>query len=500
MILSRLEEMILGKRHRSAYRIKIRSAPRGDDQNHKLYTAMYRVGDGEATIATFETWEEAEAACIKRVGEVHAGLNINPTKTKMLVRDFVEVYDKQYVPRRIRSKQAVLGTCHKHIVPFLGSRRMEELMDRELLQQFRQHLNDLGLSNDTQRTYTGHLSGFLQTAMLWGYLPVNPVRGLFRFSATPNGDRALKPRQINRLLMALPGPVSELMIDLDVQTGVRWGELVELRVDDIIPIEDDTDENDLGSYFDMGDEDEAEEGQCYVWVRRNLSEINDVDLGRYKIEPTPKNGEWRKVCMGADLSCKMREHIREHRLIGQDLLFTLEMLEAELEMADKHARLGIKVIPRDLGMTSPNAKGRVYRHGTGSAYTAGKCRCEWCQLYYRNYRAIRRADGKDRKKPTGTRAKNLHGHVPGDFFRNKFWKPALSAADIGPARFHDLRHTCATWLAKRGIGISQLKQHMGHKSIVTTERYITMNQKLDLTAAKLMNEIMGRPRMNQKAA
>ena len=46
-------------------------------------------------------------------------------------------------------------------------------------------------------------------------------------------------------------------------------------------------------------------------------------------------------------------------------------------------------------MTEPDEKGRRYRHGTLTAYNAGKCRCEHCRGAYASYRARRRAQGKD---------------------------------------------------------------------------------------------------------
>ena len=46
-------------------------------------------------------------------------------------------------------------------------------------------------------------------------------------------------------------------------------------------------------------------------------------------------------------------------------------------------------------MTEPNENGRRYRHGTLTAYNAARCRCEHCRGAYADYRAGRRAGGKD---------------------------------------------------------------------------------------------------------
>jgi hypothetical protein len=43
--------------------------------------------------------------------------------------------------------------------------------------------------------------------------------------------------------------------------------------------------------------------------------------------------------------------------------------------------------PDRLGRTEPNAAGRTYGHGTLSAYTAGRCRCECCRNAFRPLRS-----------------------------------------------------------------------------------------------------------------
>jgi integrase len=48
---------------------------------------------------------------------------------------------------------------------------------------------------------------------------------------------------------------------------------------------------------------------------------------------------------------------------------------------------------------------------------------------------------------------------------------ALRRADIRNFRFHDLRHTCASWLTMRGRPLKEVQELLGHKSITQTERY-----------------------------
>ena len=63
---------------------------------------------------------------------------------------------------------------------------------------------------------------------------------------------------------------------------------------------------------------------------------------------------------------------------------------------------------------------------------------------------------KSRSKPRG-----YHGP----------WKRALQQAGIDGLRFHDLRHTTASWFVMSGKTLFETGQMLGHKSMATTERY-----------------------------
>lgn len=54
----------------------------------------------------------------------------------------------------------------------------------------------------------------------------------------------------------------------------------------------------------------------------------------------------------------------------------------------------------------------------------------------------------------------------------KSFDTACTNADIDDLRFHDLRHTFATRLVRRGVDLVIIKELMGHASIVTTQRYL----------------------------
>ncbi len=51
------------------------------------------------------------------------------------------------------------------------------------------------------------------------------------------------------------------------------------------------------------------------------------------------------------------------------------------------------------------------------------------------------------------------------------FKKAVSKTGLEDFRFHDLRHTCATWLAQAGHDIYFISRWLGHEDVSMTQRY-----------------------------
>jgi len=56
-----------------------------------------------------------------------------------------------------------------------------------------------------------------------------------------------------------------------------------------------------------------------------------------------------------------------------------------------------------------------------------------------------------------------------EFF--KPWQKALKQSAIADFRFHDLRHTTASYLAQNGASLLEIADVLGHKQIQMTKRY-----------------------------
>jgi integrase len=78
------------------------------------------------------------------------------------------------------------------------------------------------------------------------------------------------------------------------------------------------------------------------------------------------------------------------------------------------------------------------------------------------HRKVRRLD-TDRVFPSTDGIKRYH--------YRKHWDACLVESQISNFRFHDLRHTCASYLAMNGASIPEIAAVLGHKSWTVTQRY-----------------------------
>lgn len=252
--------------------------------------------------------------------------------------------------------------------------------------------------------------------------------------------------------------------ELKIETGLRWGEITELRPKDI----------DLNART--------------LTISRVVIELapkHHPEGGRFLVKDYPKDREHRSLRLSNQVVDKLKAHIETKRLKDDSLIFFLH--------SDEHPRqprLRVLAPPETLGYIEPD---RRYRHGILSGYSAGKCRCQHCKDVYADYRARRRAGGKD--SPRRRRTVNTDGHIPRSWFRDHVWKPAIKAADLRiHLRPHDLRHAHASWLLAGGADLQVVKERLGHASITTTEKYLHTLPDEDDTVLDAFDKIRNRSR------
>jgi integrase len=68
------------------------------------------------------------------------------------------------------------------------------------------------------------------------------------------------------------------------------------------------------------------------------------------------------------------------------------------------------------------------------------------------------------------------------------WEIAVTKADIKDFRFHDLRHSCASYLAMNGATQRDLMEVLGHKTVQMTKRYSHLSDNHISSVVGSMNE------------
>ena len=53
---------------------------------------------------------------------------------------------------------------------------------------------------------------------------------------------------------------------------------------------------------------------------------------------------------------------------------------------------------------------------------------------------------------------------------------AVKDADIDDFRFHDLRHTAASYLAMSGASLAEIAEILGHKTLAMVRRYAHLSE------------------------
>lgn len=72
-------------------------------------------------------------------------------------------------------------------------------------------------------------------------------------------------------------------------------------------------------------------------------------------------------------------------------------------------------------------------------------------------------------------------------FRTAFENAAI-AAGIENFRFHDLRHTCASYLVMNGASLAEVAEILGHKTLQMVKRYAHLSDSHVSSVVERMNK------------
>jgi integrase len=212
----------------------------------------------------------------------------------------------------------------------------------------------------------------------------HPCRGVPGPPIPRKPRQVITPEQFELIYENLGDDHMRLLAETDIETGLRWGELTELRAGDL----------DLDTQL--------------LTVSRAVVELTPEfhpTGGRFLVKEYPKDKEFRRMKLSANITGKLEDHIAEHCIGRDELLFsTRYYVRSERE---------VDLDPLTLGMTEPDENGRCHWQGTTTAYAHG-CRCTYCRAAVAQYRTTRRAQGKD--SPRKPRFRDTDGHLSANWF------------------------------------------------------------------------------------
>ena len=417
------------------------------------YAAMYRDARGRVRQAgTYATRKDANLAWQRAEALLAAGRPGDPTAGRIT---FATCVEDQWFPNHVLEPSTREGYRYcltKHILPWFGPMKMRDILPTHV-REWVTELVAQGVTPASIRHVKIILSAVFTTALNDFVIVIHPCRGVKSPTVAVKQIHVITPEEYARLIDALPTEVATLLIETAMGSGLRWGELTELRMRDL--------------HVPSG----------ILTVSRAVCEVNPKfhpDGARFYTKPYPKSRRSRRFKLDPLVVAGIVDHAQRHQLEPEDLVFHLD----HFAVADPPPRL---LDAATLGLTVPNDRGRTYQHATLSAYTAGRCRCPHCHAAMARYRAVRRASGLD--APRGMRVRDGDGHLPRDWFSRHIWYPSCAAAHLDPRpRLHDLRHSHASWLLAGGADLQVVRDRLGHASIATTDKYLHTLPTADDTA------------------
>lgn len=274
--------------------VRVRTRGRG-----VMYTALYRDPSGQQRSAGTFTSERAALRAGRRAeSRVETGGWIDQSSGRITFRDYVETV---WLPSRHVEVSTLAGYhsyLDKHFLPFFGRRPMADILP-STVQDWVTTAAASGLSPTSVAKYHVMLHSVFKRAVRDRVILSNPCEGTELPKIPPRKTRILTPEDFDRLVAALPDRY-RLLVLTDIETGLRWGELIALRP----------------RHIDFLRRTVSVE-QTIVEVSRKHSPTGQ----RMIVKDYPKDGEFRTLRVSEELLAELSRHIKRLGLSRDDLLF-----------------------------------------------------------------------------------------------------------------------------------------------------------------------------------
>jgi integrase len=255
------------------------------------YTAVYvDLHGSERSAGTFASEKAANRAWQQAEVELRQGRVGDPARARQTFQRYVE---EKWLPNHVMeptTREKYTYYLGAHIFPELGPMRMADIFP-EHIREWISWMQREGRSAWTiQYCKSSILSSIFTTALNDQVTYIHPCRGVKIPSVPATPRTIITPEQFDVLYAALPDADAQLLVETAIETGLRWGELAELRVGDV----------DLVSRV--------------LTVSRKVIELNrefHPDGRRFLVINYPKDKEYRQLRISLQIAAKLAAHWHE---------------------------------------------------------------------------------------------------------------------------------------------------------------------------------------------
>ncbi|MEU0521800.1 site-specific integrase [Streptosporangium sp. NPDC006007] len=197
------------------------------------YTAYYFDIKGlEKSAGTFSNKKDADVAWQRAEAKVAEGRVGDPKRGRQSFERYVlDVWLPNH-EMEATTRQKYTYSIHKHLIPEFGSLRMIDILP-EHVRQWVATMKQNGVSPVTIKSNMVILSAVFTTALHDQVTYLHPCKGVKTPPVVAKPLTIINPEQFNTLYIALPDSDTRLLVETAIETGLRWGELTELRVRDL---------------------------------------------------------------------------------------------------------------------------------------------------------------------------------------------------------------------------------------------------------------------------
>ena len=303
------------------------SRKRSDQKGKDHYTAYYRDARGKTCgVGTFTSKKDADNAWKTAEVRQAEGRLGDPRRGRQTFQRYVE---GEWLPNHVievTTREGYTYSIGKHIMPWFGPLRMNQILPSDI-REWVTHLSQAGVSATNIRTLKSILSAVFTTALNDQVTFLHPCKGVKTPTVAPQLLTVVTPEQFDILYQALPSGDAQLLVETAIESGLRWGELAELRPRDLNP------------------------ATCMLTVGRVVVEVNPKfhpDGQRFLVKDYPKGKKHRRLKLSRPIVAKLTAHARHNSLGPDDLFFTM------VPEAQAMPRLRVIPNPAQLGLTEPN--------------------------------------------------------------------------------------------------------------------------------------------------